>query len=905
MPRLHPSRAVAEVAPTSQDPSGLRSLVVAVLVSFAPLAALGLAVAVAPSAAAAEEILRLPTQVQPTFQEIRLDLDARKQDYSGSVRIDLRVSSEVPAVHFHAQEMNLTRVDLKPKKGATRTLTAKEGAEGIVRAEDGKPIAPGQYTLSIDFTNDFDKRATSLYRLETGGEAYTFTQFQAIDARMAFPCFDEPLFKFPYQSIVTVPEAHEAVSNTPIEKTSVKDGKKTVTFRKTKPLPSYLLAYATGPLEYVPMWGLSIPGRIVVPKGSKHLAETAAKMTPPILKAVEGYFGTPYPYEKLDMIAVPEFSPGAMENPGAITYGDRFILFDPKTMSTSQKRLFAVFTAHELAHMWFGDMVTMKWWDDIWLNESFAEWLGDKIAHQVYPELEVDTRALQELQTAMVMDARLTTRAIRMPVKSMSNLLQNVDALTYKKGQATLGMFERWVGPETFRKGVLAYMRKHQWGNAEAKDLWNALSEAAKVDLHAPMATFLDQAGIPLVRAELLDHGQVRLSQRRFLNYGVTAPEDALWQIPVTLRYSVGDSMRTHSVLLREATMTVTLPGLNGTKAAWLHPNAAGGYYRWSVDTPALQALAAAAPRVLDPGQRIGFVQTLTALLGAGEIRGDDYMRLLSAFGNDEDPGVVGTLGGPLNLIETAFVEEPLADAYAAYVRRTLEPAAKRFGLDRAAPGEAPAVSILRPQLLRLLAQRGRDETALAEAERLAKSFLADRGSVDPSLVGAVIPLSAIRGNAALFDEYQKRFEAAQAPTDRDPLLEALGAFHDPALRERALAYTLSPPVRPHEVFEIPQRMAETPAYQQQVFDWTLAHYEAIVKKIPAVYVVFLPHAGGGCDEGRILKAKEFFSMPEHSPPGTEVELARMLESGNDCLGLRKRESAAVARYLTQVAQAK
>ena len=872
------------------------------LAAFATLIAL--VTATTPRPAAAEDLLRLPTEIQPSFQEIRLDLDARKQDYSGSTRIELRVSSQVPAIHFHAQEMILTRVELKPKKGAARTLTAKEGNEGMVRAEDGKPIAPGEYTLSVDFTNDFDKRATSLYRLETGGEAYTFTQFQAIDARMAFPCFDEPLFKFPYQSIVTVPEAHEAVSNTPIEKTSVKDGKKTVTFRKTKPLPSYLLAYATGPLEYVPMWGLSVPGRIVVPKGSKHLAEVAAKMTPPILKAVEGYFGTPYPYEKLDMIAVPEFSPGAMENPGAITYGDRFILFDPKTMSTSQKRLFAIFTAHELAHMWFGDMVTMKWWDDIWLNESFAEWLGDKVAHHVYPDLEVDTRALQELQTAMVMDARLTTRAIRQPVQSVANLLQNVDALTYKKGQATLGMFERWVGPETFRKGVLAYMKKHQWGNAEAKDLWVALSDAAKVDLHAPMATFLDQAGIPLVRAEILDQGQVRLTQRRFLNYGVTDPEDHLWQIPVTMSYSDGDSVRRHSVLLREGTMTVTLPGMKGTKAAWVHPNAAGGYYRWSVDGPALHALAAAAPRVLDPAQRIGFVQTLTALLGAGELRGDDYMRLIAAFGNDEDPGVVGTLGGPLQLIESAFVEEPQADAYAAYVRRTLEPAAKRFGLDRA-PGEEPAVSILRPQLLAWLADRGKDETALAHAEKLAKSFLADRGSVDPSLVGTVITLSAIRGNAALFDEYQKRFEAAQAPTDRDPLLNALGAFQDPGLRERALAYALSPQVRPHEVFEIPQRMAETPAYQQQVFDWTLAHYDEIVKKIPAVYVPFMPYAGGGCHEGRMLRAKEFFSMPEHSPAGTDVELARMLESVNDCLGLRKREGAAVARYLTQVAQAK
>lgn len=854
--------------------------------------------------ARAEDILRLPTEIRPTYQEIRLELDPRKMDYSGSTRTELKIASEVQAIHFHAQQMTLTRVVLQSKKAA-RTLQAKEGNDGLVRAEDGKPIAPGEYTLSIDFTNDYDKRATSLYRLETGGESYCFTQFEAIDARMAFPCFDEPSFKFPYRMVLSVPEKDQAVSNTPIERTTTRNGVKTVTFRKTKPLPSYLLCVATGPLEYVPMWGLSVPGRIVVPKGSKALAETAAKMTPPILKAVERYFGSPYPYEKLDLIAVPEFSPGAMENPGAITYGDRFILFDPKTMSIGQKRLYAVFTAHELAHMWFGDLVTMKWWDDLWLNESFAEWMGDKIAAQVYPELDIELgRGLQGLQTAMVMDARLTTRAIRQPIQSMSNLFQNVDALTYQKGQAILNMFERFVGPETFRKGILAYLNKYKWGNAEAKDLWSHLSEAAGVDLQAPMASFLDQSGIPVVRAEILDGGTVRLSQRRFLNYGVTTPDDPLWQIPVTLLYPDGDSTRTYSVLLKEGSATVTLPGVAGKKLEWVHPNAKNGYYRWSVAGPSLHALAAAAPKVLDRAQRIGFVQNLTALLNAGEVHGDDYVSLLEKFGADEDPNVVSTLTGPLSTIQTTFVDEGMEDAFATYVRRVLGPAAQRFGLDRA-PGEAPAVSVVRPQLLSWLADEGKDEKALAHAEHLASMFLTDRGSIDPSLVGTALRLSALRGDAARFADYQKRFEAATAPTDRDPFLAALGSFRDPALREKALAYALSDQVRPHEVFEIPQAMGANPAYQMQLFEWAMAHYKEIIAKIPPVYAVFVPYFGAGCDAPKLAKAKEFFSQPEHSVAGAEVELARMLEAGNDCIGLKAREGEAVKRYLTQVAEAK
>jgi len=470
----------------------------------------GIASAAAPARA---DVGRLPTDIVPTFEAIRLDLDADKMDYSGAVRVELKVLKATKTIQFHAQEMKLGKIVLIGK-GGPRELTPQEGVDGLVTATAAAEIAPGPYTLDVSFSNEFDQRATSLYRLVTNGHAYTFTQFEAVDARLAFPCWDEPAFKFPYQITVVVPKAHEAVSNTPIERQSVKDGMKTVVFRRTKPLPSYLLAIATGPLEFVPIPGMSIPGRVVVPQGSAALAQVAVTMTPPLVAALEKYFGRRYPYEKLDLIAVPEFSPGAMENPGAITYGDRFLLFDPKTMSTSQRRTFAYFTAHEVAHMWFGDLVTMKWWDDLWLNESFADWIGIKIAGEVYPNLQVDADALEGVQQAMNMDAQLATRVIRQPIESMSNLLQSADPLTYKKGNATLGMFERWVGPATFRKGVLAYLKEHEWGNATANDLWDALSKAAGRDLHGPMSTFLDQPGVPIVSAEVMKDSRVRLAQK-------------------------------------------------------------------------------------------------------------------------------------------------------------------------------------------------------------------------------------------------------------------------------------------------------------------------------------------------------------------------------------------------------
>jgi alanyl aminopeptidase len=642
----------------------------------------------------------------------------------------------------------------------------------------------------------------------------------------------------------------------------------------------------------------------VTPKGSAKLAQVAVSMTPPILAALEKYFGRPYPYEKLDMIAVPEFSPGAMENPGAITYGDRFLLFDPNTMSASRRRTLAQFTAHELAHMWFGDLVTMEWWDDLWLNEAFAEWMANKIAEEIFPELQINVTALFELQNAMYLDSQLAARTIRQPVKSYTNILAAADPLTYKKGQATLGMFERWMGPETFRKGVLDYLKTHEWGNATADDLWAALSRAAGRDIRAPMSTFLDQPGIPLVQADVLSDGRVRLSQRRTLHYGTTPPAPQIWQIPITLKYHDGAAVRTHSLLLSEATATVALPGLSGRAPAWLHPNAnSTGYYRWSVDTPILQKLAQVAPAELSPFERIGFLQNLGSLLDAGAIRGDDYCRLVTEFASDPRPEVARAVANAVSTVKEVFVTPELEPAFANYVRGAMGPAAKRFGLEKAAK-EEEGVSLLRPTILAWLADEGRDEEALAYAEGLGRKFLADRTSVDPSLVNQAVVLSAIRGDAALFDEYKRRFETTPVPTDRETYLHGIGNFRDPALRSKALDYVLEGPLRPHEIFIIPQQVGSTIGQDKYVFEWATSHYEAVVKKIPPAYQVYLPYMGVGCEQDQIDKAKAFFSMPEHTAPGMEIELARVLEAGGDCIRLRSREGKAVGQYLAQLGAA-
>jgi alanyl aminopeptidase len=834
---------------------------------------------------------RLGTDVVPVFQAIRLTADAHKADYMGSVRIELDVRKPVSAFSLHARDIEVSSVALTGPAGAVEVRHG--GDRGRLDLATASPLRPGRHVLEIDFSNEYDTQATGLYKVVVGSDSYLFTQFEADDARQAFPCWDEPAFKIPYELTVVVPEGDQAVSNTPPVSDTVKDGQRTVVFGRTKPLPSYLLALATGPLEFTPIPGMSVPGRVVTVKGASGLAGEAVRTTPPVLAALERYFGRPYPYEKLDLIAVPEFWPGAMENAGAITFRDTVLLLDARGASAFQRRLLVEINAHEMAHMWFGDLVTMEWWDDLWLNESFASWMGDKAAAEAYPEFGTEVAVMEGTQFAMSTDARLTTRAIRQPVSSLDNLLQSADELAYQKGQAVLSMVETWIGPEAFRRGVLDYLAAHEWRNAVAADLWNALSKAAGKDVAGVMATFLDQPGVPLVTVDAVEGSRVRLSQRRFANQGASPPATT-WRIPLALKYETGGAIRNRVVLLGGPSDTVTLEG----PVAWVHPNAnERGYYRWSVPSATRRAIAEGGERVMTVRERVGFVGNASALLDAGSLRGDEYLQLLLPFARDPDPQVVGAVVDALEKVKRAFVTAELEATFAGYVRGLLAPSLERIGMERR-PDEAEAVSLLRPQLLLWLGRDGRDPAVLAHAAKVAAAYLADPAGADPSVVGVALKLRALSGDRALFDEYRRRLEAATVPADRERFLSALGYFRAPDLMEEALRFAAAGPLRPQEMFEIPQGVGTAVAEEARPYRFMKENYDAIRAKIPPMFLVFMTHFANGCSEERARDASAFFSEPPHSVPGTDKEMAKVAEGVRDCAALRSREGGAVASYL-------
>jgi alanyl aminopeptidase len=846
-----------------------------------------------PCVALAGGNIRLDDRVAPVFEAVELHLDANRTDYSGTVTIELEVASPTRTFQFHAEDMKFDRVVLEGS-GGTYQASLDVGDEGLVTATVDRQLKKGSYTLTIDFSKDYNTHAVGLYRMEQEGQGYLFTQFEAVDARKAFPCWDEPAFKIPFQVTVHLPDGQVAVSNTPVKKYTIENGMQTIVFQKTRPLPTYLVALIAGPFESVPIEGLSVPGRIYTVKGQKQLTGLAVEYTPVFLRALEKYFGSDYPYDKLDYVAVPEYWPGAMENAGLITFRDALLLVDPNGASVNQKSLLARVIAHELSHMWFGDLVTMEWWDDLWLNEAFASWLGDKLTHELYPQFGTDVTQLQAVQGVMNLDARTSTKPVRRPVTRTSEMFEDI-GITYDKGRTILNMVEDWIGPDVFRKGVVDYIESNRWGNTVAADLWAALSQASNKDLEPVLSTFLDQPGYPIVTVDVESRGVMRIRQQRFLNAGVDAPAE-LWNVPVRVKYFDGKNIHTQTFLLEEESKKVEV----GTDVVWAMPNAgAVGYYRWNAPLDMIIRMADDPMATMDRRERAVFLANVRALLNAGEIDGGDYLAILSALGKTPEPEIVSAVINELGSTEAAFVTDDLSDAFAGYIRETLGPALERFGLEKK-DGEAESISRLRPRLIAWLGLQGQRPDVRRYCRKLADAYLADTGAIDPSLAGVALIVAAREGTREDLKTYKQRFENAEVPAERNRFLTALGYFSDEALQEEVLAYFLKGPLRPNDIFTAIGGIASTTAGRDRLFRWMTDNYEAITSKFPAAYAAYLPFFAGGCSEQRLAAARSFFANPEHSVDGTSDNLGKVVEQVTDCVNLREREGAAVAEFLNR-----
>lgn len=833
---------------------------------------------------------RLGTQVVPVAQQLTLNIDPEKADYSGQTDISLDVKVPTTQFRLHAQDMQIETLRLS-HDGEELVVSHESGEHGLLIVTSANEMAAGSYKLSIAFSNDFNTDGAAINRTEQEGRSYVFSQFEAIDARRAFPCFDEPGFKFPWQLTITVPENQMAISNTPEVSVTTADGFTTTVFDVTPPLPSYLIAIAAGPFETVPIDGMSVPGRVVVPYGKTGLAAVAVETTPALLANLEEYFGEPYPFKKLDLIATNQAFSGAMEHPGAITYSDFLLLLDD-TASARQKGTLIKITAHELAHQWFGNLVTMQWWDDLWLNESFADWMGDKTVEDVYPEFGRDLSELRTTFRVMDTDARSTTKPIRHDFKANDNFEDGI-FLSYYKGKSVIGMFEKAVGADVFREGVVDYIRKFSRGSATAGDFWASIDVGADFDVASGFASFVDQTGIPLVSVKPVGGGYYEFSQSRLVTGTGEYEQEPPWIMPLTFTYLSGDTLQSGSFVLDSESQTIDL----GKDVAWIMPNGnQEGYYRWQIPDDMLTRLSQDSQTHLNARERMGLLTNLWALLSTEKINANDYLAALLATSADNNAAVLAAMLDQLGSASETLITAELREPYAAYVRTLLMPTFDRIGA-QAIPGEDTAQASLRPRVLGWLADDGEDENIRQINTNLAQRFLA--GEIPASnLVNLALRDMARRGDQELFDELRQRFEAADSPGERRRFIRALSVFRNPGVVQHALEYALSGSLQPNDISVVVQGATDWPENNAMVFAWLRQHDAELRKLVPEGLMARLPSAIALCSPKTLPAIIEFYGDPERQVPGIEDVLKRVQARVDECWAFRQRELQSVSSYL-------
>lgn len=824
---------------------------------------------------AADVDYRLPSSVTPTFQKIHLNIDPDDPDYSGTTDIEVTVNSETSKVGFYQQDLTILSAMLLSKSESI-PLTVSIGEYDINWATSQKAIAPGKYTLRINFEGKVNTSSDGMYLSKFEEKNYIFTQFEDMHARKAFPSFDEPIFKIAYQMSISAPEHQVVVGNTPVEKTSVNEGIKTVLFEKTKPMPTYLIAYTVGPFDSAELTGLSVSGRIYVPKGYADKTAFVVKHTPEILATLEDFFGIDYPYKKMDFVAVPNFTHGAMENVGLITYRDSLLLLDDNPSVTERSRPLNVI-AHELAHQWFGNLVTMAWWDDLWLNEAFASWAASYTMKTLYPELNYADRLVQE--GAFGADASPTVKPVKKVVKSQPDVMDGL-GLNYSKGESILQMIESLIGTDKFRDGVRIYMNKHAWGNTVADDLWQALDSVSEFNLSAMMKAYLEQPGYPLIHIGA--NGAVK--QTRFHFAGATVDEQA-WAIPLKLTYEVNGKIKSDVVFIDNK--TTSLPQL--AEAKWVYPNDnATGYFRWSVEGAQLDALLSNID-VLNKREKKNVLYNYQALLNADKTGIDSVIKVLNTLAEDSDHEVVRAAVSVLSEFDY-LVNDNNKAKFAALLKQNYSPLLEKLTLVQG-DNDQTATIRLRDQLFEMLGMYADDAELVTKSKAIANQYIKDSSSVPSGIAGTAIAIatkhSEVKDNSAWFDKLTAAFDKAQLPNVKSTLIYSMH-FSDKASVFKMLDLALTDKITPANTMYMVVRVARNLDDHTLLYEWLAKNQQALIEKMPDYHVSRMPEfVSRTCSTQNLEMANTFYAPIKDAHQGMARSVDIMNDESQQCLRLK------------------
>jgi puromycin-sensitive aminopeptidase len=843
---------------------------------------------------------RLPATVVPKRYDLRLEPDLTAATFSGEAVITVEVETIVTEIVCNAVELGiqsaaLTRDGSVPIHGSIALDAANERARFVFPAA----IAPGEWKLTLRFTGTLNDRLHGFYRStykDATGASHTIaaTQFEATDARRGFPCWDEPAFKAVFGVTLVVAENLAAVSNSAIVREEpLGDGRRAVHFADTIRMSTYLVAFVVGELEATEavMVGPT-PLRVWSVPGKRHLARFALDIGAYSLDFFERYYGLPYPGDKVDLLAIPDFAAGAMENLGAITFRENALLVNEAAASHAELERIADVVAHELAHMWFGDLVTMAWWNGIWLNEAFATFMELLAVDAWKAEWKRWTTFGVSRAAAMHVDGLEATRPIEYEVRNPQDCRAMFDLLTYEKGASVLRMLEQHLGPDVFREGVRLYLERHRYANAETTDLWKALGDAAHQPIPAIMDGWIFKPGYPVVMVDT-DGTRLKLSQRRFRYLGGDTDSGQRWRIPVVLRAAVKRGYVERRLLLDGDEVTVALP----TKADWIVVNSGGhGFYRVRYAAPLLKKLAGAVTKIA-PIERFNLLSDAFALVQAGQMPAVDHLDLTARFTTESDRNVWTALTTSLAYVNRLIGDE-LRSGLAALVRHRLGEKVSLLGWE-VQEGESELDRQLRGDLLRIIGTLGDDDEVQARAREVYARYREDEASVDANVLPAVIAILAAAGGEAEYTEFRERFKSARTPQEEQRYLYALAGFRQAELLGRTLDMTLDGEIRSQDAPYVIRSLLVSVYGRGLAWDFVKRNWQTMARQHPeSAYTRMYEGIAGLVSAEWEREVRAFFADNKIDLGGKTLQ--QYLEQLRVAVAFQEREAEALAAYLSR-----
>ena len=835
---------------------------------------------------------RLPQTVKPEHYTLTLAPDLKNATFTGRESIDVIVEQPVDVITLNSAEIKFESITTT-LDGKSLTAKVSEDADKQQATLDfGQKLPAGKLTLQIRYTGILNNELRGFYLSKTAKRNYAVTQFESTDARRAFPSFDEPAFKATFAVTLIVDKGDTAISNTNIiHDEPQSDAKHAITFATTPKMSTYLVVFLVGDFQCLSGASDGVPIRACATPDQVQYGAFALKTAEYVLHYYNNYFGIKYPMPKLDMIGIPDFEAGAMENFGAITYRESDLLLDSSHASVGAERRVGLVVAHEMAHQWFGDMVTLEWWDNTWLNEGFATWMEAKPLEAWKPEWNMTQEVANDNQGTLNLDAQRITRTIRAKADTPDEINEMFDGISYGKAGAMLLMVENYLGKETFRQGVHKYLAAHLYGNATAEDFWNTQAEVSHKPVDKIMDSLVSQPGAPMLTFGQPSGSSVLVSQDRFfLNSKADPGASQIWTLPACFKTSGSE----HCEVLSAAHQS--LPTYS---SPFLFANAEGkGYYRSTYPSPVYGQLLSHVETDLAPEERISLLGDQWALTHSGKSSVESYLDLVAAIRNDTSAEVLSQASAGLNAIDTQIAGDPAErDEFSAWVRKNFAAAYRNLGAPNA--NDASGKRELRAELLTLVAGLGKDEAAIAEAKSITTRSLADPSSADPTVAIAALNIAARNGDASLFDQLQKTSEEAVNPQQRATALRALTFFTDPALEKRALDYAVSGKVRNQDAAsflaaELRNRDTQDLAWQYVQDNWSKV--TAQLTTFGGAYLV--GGAGGFCSADRIEQVTNFYST--HKVAASERSLARAKNQIGDCIDLRAAQEANLKAWLSK-----